>query len=136
MKTTILGAGLAGLIAFSVPTLAHACACCANTGQRYVATAPLTKERAAIFAKVKFAPEAELLTGDTDLDQIKGIETPSADYILNVTRHNNVWTFNFKDSKGKSGALSFAQPKTASFFEVDTRDAPTLKARRFTRSGS
>src|SRR5262249_35269672 len=76
---------------------ALACACCTNTGQRYVGVAKLDSTLREEIGRLRFIAEAELYTGERDTADIKGIAHPSAKYELHVAQEPGRWVFAFSD---------------------------------------
>jgi hypothetical protein len=121
----VLAAGLyAGL------TSAHACACCANTAHRRVEVQKLDATTRGEIDKVRFSADAKLALGEGYEDGIKGLEDPSEDFKVQVTRQKDRMGFAFRDAKGRAGTLSLLQPRDVSIFEVDPRDLPDINAGR------
>lgn len=116
----ILGCAAGALLLLAQPVAALACACCTNTAQRYVEVESLSERRLAALEEMRFAPEAKIASGEAD-PQIKGVDAPSADYRLNVTRTKDRIAFAFRDAKGRSGTLVLKLPNKISIFEVDPR---------------
>jgi hypothetical protein len=101
--------------------VAEACACCTNTGQRYVGIEKLDGFRRGEIDQVRFGPVAHLYTGEADADSIKGIATPSLRYDLSVTQGADRWVLSLRDANGRSGTLTLTLPKSIAVFEVDPR---------------
>lgn len=101
---------------------AHACACCASTGQRHVATGPISEYEAGELRRIGFA-NAELFTGEGEAGDVRGLAATASSYELELTRSGATWTFTFKDKGTIAGTLSF-QPDKLAKFEVDTRAEP------------
>lgn len=100
---------------------AYACACCTNQGQRNVVIDRLTKERLEVIGKLRFAGKAELLAGERDLEDIKGIEKASLHYDLSVEQKSGGFVLRFRDENKNEGTIALARPETVSIFEVDPR---------------
>ena len=120
LSLVVATAAIAGTVALGAATPSHSCACCSNTGQRYVETKPIDDFAAGILADIQFAPAAHLYTGEGDVETLGGIATKSTDFQLVVGKAAGSWEFNFQDSGG-GGKLTFALPKTITRFEVDPR---------------
>ena len=99
----------------------QACACCTETGQRYVGLQKLDAVREEI-GRLRFLAEAELYTGMAEPSDIKGIVEPSQKYEVHVAQEERRWVFAFRDAKGRSGTLALALPDTVSVFSVDPRN--------------
>ena len=99
---------------------ALACACCSNTASRYVEVEKLSPQRLNEIDQINFAKVAKLATGEADA-AIRGVSEPATDYRLAVTRTKDRMAFSFRDSKGRTGTLTLAMPKTISILEVDPR---------------
>jgi len=104
-------------------TAALACACCSHTAWRYVETEKMSQRRSAAIERIGFAKAAKQMRGEGIDSGIKGVEDPSEDYQLTVTRQKDRMVFAFRDAKGRTGTLVLAMPSTISIFEVDPRGA-------------
>jgi hypothetical protein len=103
---------------------ALACACCANRGQRNVATVALDFGKRQEIESLRFAGKATLFTGEGDVDDIEGIATPAGTYTLTAKWLEDRLVLSFRDAAGHTGTLSLVRPGTISVFEVDPRDRP------------
>lgn len=112
------------MLALAAANAALACACCTNPGQRHVRSAPLDADKRNELAQLRFARAARLFTGEADLEDVKGITTPSSHYDLTAAWENDRPVFAFRDSEARSGTLALARPRMISIFEVDPRDDP------------
>jgi hypothetical protein len=113
----------------AMPTApAGACACCSNTAQRRVEVIKIDATIAAELEKMKFKRAAKLALGEGYHDAINGLNDPSEDFTVEVSRLKDRITFSLRDQKGRSGRLSLLQPTTISIFEVDPRDQPDTGA--------
>jgi hypothetical protein len=118
-----LALGVVFALAQTLPALA--CACCTNTGQRYVENTKLDSYRMNVVQELRFEKKVRLFTGEADLENIKGITNPtSRDYALSVTQQKGRFVFSFRDGKKNEGTLTLALPDAIAIFEVDTRDEP------------
>jgi hypothetical protein len=114
---------LAAVLALAQTGIASACACCTNTGQRYVQNTKLDQYRRNIVDEIRFVGEAALYTDERDTDEIKGIANPSSKpYVLNVIRQKDRIVLSFRDEKKNEGTITLALSDAISVFEVDTRD--------------
>ncbi len=104
-----------------IPSGAHACACCTDTGQRYVATEKFEDRRRDEVSRLRFAPTAEFFTGNADLEDLKGLQATTSSYDLKVRHKDNDIVFEFHDKGKSAGILSLAWPELISIFEVDPR---------------
>ncbi|MDO9381322.1 MAG: hypothetical protein Q7T86_00510 [Hyphomicrobiaceae bacterium] len=104
----------------AIPAAAIACACCASTGQRFVETGKASDYDADQLNRIMFDGKAELLTGEAEPGDIRGLTATETEYVLDVTRQAAGWTFTFKTGGAIAGTLSFSPEKLAKF-EVDTR---------------
>jgi hypothetical protein len=102
---------------------AAACACCSERGQRTVGSATLEEFQWAEIERIRFAAKAELFTGGGEMGDVPGLAKPDTAYALTVARDGRKLTFTFKGETQGSGTLALTLPDTASFFEVDPRDA-------------
>jgi hypothetical protein len=119
----LAAAASTALLAFAVND-ALACACCTNTGQRYVGMQRLDTTKRAEIDQLRFAEAAQLFVGEADPDDVKGITTPSVRYKLSAGWDKDRLVFAFRDEAGRSGTLALQRPGTISVFEVDPRDQP------------
>jgi hypothetical protein len=103
---------------------AHACACCASTGQRHVTSGKIADHDAAELRRVVFNGRARLLTGEAEPSELRGLSAATSEYDVEVSRRAANWTFTFKTGNDVAGTLSFAPDKLAKF-EVDTRMGET-----------
>jgi hypothetical protein len=101
---------------------ANACACCTNTGQRYVENTKLLPFNRQIIEELRFGERANLHAGERDLTDIKGITNPSEAYSFAAVQQKNRFVFSFRDDKKNEGALTLVIPDAIAIFEVDTRD--------------
>jgi hypothetical protein len=122
------GHGLGLRIAFAVwasaslvPSGAHACACCTDTGQRYVATETFDDRRRDEISRLRFAPTAELRTGNADLQDLRGLRATTSSYDIEVLHRDDGVVFEFRGKDRSAGTLSLAWPDLISIFEVDPR---------------
>jgi hypothetical protein len=110
----------AGILGTTVED-ARACACCTNQGQRRVESIAIDSGVRQQFEELQFADKATLYVGEADVDDVKGITTPSASYALKASWQDNQLVFNLRDAAGRSGTLTLPRPATAAVFEVDPR---------------
>ncbi len=122
MKSLPAAFAFAALFALAQGSAALACACCTNTGQRYVENTKLQDYQRAILGEVRFAGTATLYLGARDTTDIKGIARPSETYAFRVDRQANRFVFSFRDEKKNEGTLTLAIPDAISVFEIDPRD--------------
>lgn len=111
---------IAAVVILATVSSALACACCSNTGSRYVEVEKLGERRMLDIGQMRFARTAKLITSDADID-IKGIKDAGTDYQLTMTRTKDHMVFALRDERGRTGKLVLAMPKTISIFEVDPR---------------
>lgn len=114
------------LLAMGALGEAEACACCSDTGQRYVATADIQDYQQAEVDRMRFGTKAELFLGSADTSDVPdiGIANPDSSYTMATKRDGKTVTFDFTGSAGQRGSLSMVLPVKVSFFEVDTRETP------------
>ena len=125
MKTKLRIAFLLGaLFALAQINFASACACCTNTGQRYVENTKLLPFQRDLINELRFGKQANLYVDERDLTDIKGIANPSENYSLSITKQKDRFVFSFRDEKKNEGTLTLAVPDAIAIFEVDTRDEP------------
>jgi len=108
--------------AFAQTNYALACACCTNTGQRYVENTKLQPFQRSIIEELRFAKRANLFVDERDLADIKGIANPSETYAFAVTREKDRFVFSFRDEKKNEGSLTLAVPDAVAVFEIDPRE--------------
>jgi hypothetical protein len=118
VKTLLLSAAFA----FAQTNAALACACCTNTGQRYVENTKLQDYQRAIINDVRFNKTAHLFVDERDLADIKGIANPAETYTFSVTRQNNRLVFSFRDGKKNEGTLALTIGDAIAVFEIDPRE--------------
>ncbi|HEX2888599.1 hypothetical protein, partial [Vineibacter terrae] len=71
--------------------------------------------------RLRFAPTAELVTGNAEPGDLKGLRATTSTYGLDVQRTADGVTFEFRDQDRRAGALSLAWPEMIAIFEVDPR---------------
>jgi hypothetical protein len=114
---------LGAILALAQTGIASACACCTNTGQRYVENTKFDGYRRTVVTEVRFATEATLYTDERDLAEIKGLANPSSQpYGFGVAQRKDRFTFSFRDEKKNEGTITLILSDAISIFEVDTRD--------------
>ena len=123
----VLAATLSALTILAASDGAFACACCTNTGQRYVEVEALDAGRLEQIESLRFGNEARLFVGEGDPEGIAGIAEPAARYELTVSwdkaRPGKTGIiFALGNSGEGAGTLSLAVPQKISIFEVDPRD--------------
>ena len=101
---------------------ALACACCTNEGQRNVSTVALDSGKREQIESLRFGGTAKLFTGESDVETIRGIMTPSASYHMTAAWRDSRLVFSLRDDKGRSGTLALARPTSMAVFEVDPRN--------------
>lgn len=113
------------VVAFAVlaPGQALACACCTDSGQRFVETGAIDEYARGLLDQLSFGSEALLFTGNAAPEELTPIAATSDRFALAVLRDGAEWTFTFKDEAGASSALKFSTPAKVSRFEVDPRDS-------------
>jgi hypothetical protein len=119
LATAVATAGIAAGL-----DTALACACCSFTAQRVDTVRKIDGEITAQLEQMNFRREARLSVGERYEDAIPGIDDPSFDFTVTVTRLEDRITFALRDAKGRSGTLSLVQPQTISVFMVDPRSGP------------
>lgn len=103
------------------PSRAEACACCTDTGQRYVAIETFDDRRRDEMGRLRFAPTAELVTGSAGLEDLRGLRATTISYGVEVLLEDNRLVFAFRGEDKSAGTLSLAWPQVISIFEVDPR---------------
>ena len=115
----IAGVALSAMLPISA---AHACACCAEPGDRFDRTEAIDEFAQTVIGAVRFGSEARLYTTAADwAEQIKGITNPAESdaYTLKVARTDRAWTFDMSDVKGHTGQLTLQWPTTIHKFHAD-----------------
>lgn len=103
---------------------AHACACCAEPGDRFDRAEAIDEYALDVLAAVKFDGKARLYATAADwTEQIKGITNPakSDTYDLKTSRTARAWTFVLSDTKGHKGRLTVRTPAKIHKFHADTK---------------
>lgn len=121
MMSRLTIAVAAWVAAATIPDSAHACACCTDVGQRHVATGKLDAYKRGEIDRLRFSPTAELVTGNAEPGDLKGLHATTGTYGLDVQRRADGVTFEFRDQDRRAGTLSLAWPDMISIFEVDPR---------------
>jgi len=112
----------AALMLLSGVPAAQACACCSNTGQRLIEQVALDGGRLETIRTLRFAGDAYLYLGESDVDTTRGIATPSSQYALTAAWQGDRLVFALHDPLGHSGTLSLTRPRRLAIFEIDPRD--------------
>lgn len=120
VKRVAIGLVLFGLVAHARD--AAACACCSEPGERREATSKLEAYEKDELAKIRFAKKARLFTTAAGLQNVTGITNPTDTYELTQTRAGDRWSFSFKDTNGKTGAIAFTLPAQLESFFVDPQE--------------
>jgi hypothetical protein len=129
--------GLMAALALSVwlpINAAHACACCAEPGERSVRTEVMDEHALAILGAVRFGGKARLYTTAADwAEQIRGITNrdESDTYDLKISRTARAWTFELSDDKGHKGRLTFRLATSIHKFHADTKPQAKISGRYF-----
>lgn len=118
-RGSLLVAAVAILLTWSAK--AHACACCADSGEWYERIEKISKMDFDEFTRFRFSPTARLLIppGNT----IKGLSqvSESYTYTLTVSPSRRPWSLEFKADQGGKGVL-FLTPLTTESFGTDIFD--------------
>ncbi len=116
---TIYGIMFAGLAAASLSGQAHACACCADPGQRTLTTEPMDGYIAEEFKIVTWSNEARPFLGPCD-DCLEGIKGLSDVYKTKVAWSDGGLVFKLTgDTPAGTGTLSLAAPQSMDVFSTD-----------------
>ncbi len=102
------------------PTNAFACACCAEDGAYSISAKKPEKLELDELRKIRFANANLFMTAGED--NILGINPIGESYSLNGLLQSNAWKFNFKDDKGKIGALNLMFPTSMVSYMADIHD--------------
>jgi hypothetical protein len=122
-RAAVLGVVALLIIIGSRP--AHACACCAETGQRDERTVAVSFYVRDELEKLNFGQSAAFRStaGWPDGD-VQGVEDPSSNaYDLGAAREKGRLVLTLKDrSTGKTGRILFTPPRRYTHFLADTRE--------------
>jgi hypothetical protein len=119
---TFLAAALFAVAALAYGPAAHACACCAEPGQRVETSTKLEPYEKGELQKVRFTNKARLYMTDAGAAGIQGVTDPTDTYELTQSLVGERWTFSFKDTKGRTGSLTFTLPAKIESFFGDPQD--------------
>ena len=117
--TSILLTLIAVILFF--PSDAFACACCVESGFYSIRTAKPQDFELDELTRIRFA-DANLYMSAAGEDDILGISPIGENYSLNGALQNNIWKFNFRDGKGKTGTLNLIKPTSMVAFMADIHD--------------
>ncbi|MBA2494635.1 MAG: hypothetical protein H0V31_08070 [Acidobacteria bacterium] len=106
---------------FLFPPDAFACACCADAGYYSINVKKPENLELGELKKIQFA-NANLFINAAGEDSIKGVSSISENYSLNGSLQNNIWKFNFKADKGKTGTLNLIKPVSMVAYLADIHD--------------
>ena len=109
------------LIVAILPIKSFACACCAEKGTYSIGTIKPDAYTIGELQKLKIGT-ANLYSDDGYPDTIKGIKPLGETFTASCLLKNNVWKFDFKDDKNKSGMLNLPMPTTMVDYRVDLQD--------------
>jgi len=112
----------AALATVASPSLAHACACCSEDGERQEGTFQLEAYDLDELAKVRFGKVAKVYLNAAGFDAVQGITKPTDKYQTTHTIKGTTWTFTFRDATAGTGTLTFTLPAKAERFFVDLQD--------------
>ncbi len=76
----------------------------------------------AVSAAEAWFGQAGLFTTAAGLQNVTGITNPTDTYELTQTRAGDRWSFSFKDTNGKTGAIAFTLPAQLESFFVDPQE--------------
>jgi hypothetical protein len=103
----------------ALPTVSYACACCSQTGEWSQISQPLSGYSREVLSSLRFATTADLYQSPAGTG---AVASESASYQLGVGKTPRKWQLTFTDAQGKTGVLSIALPKKATFFSADIHD--------------
>lgn len=106
-------------VVFSLDALA--CACCAEPGAYSISVRKFNGFEIDELKKIRFETANLFLTAAGE-ESIRGIAPLGENYSVNGSLQNNFWKLNFKDNKGKTGALSLPLPTSVVAFAADIHD--------------
>jgi len=113
---------LAAIVAL-VPAPTHACACCAETGQRLETSGVMRDYERAELDRANFGATAQLFASVAFPDDVKGVASPSEKpYALRSSMADGRIVFDLVDPQGKAGQIALPLPQRLTRFEVDPRD--------------
>jgi hypothetical protein len=122
VRSGILMTGLllSWLPVLALPTVSYACACCSQAGEWSQISQPLEGYSLEVLNGLQFATTADLYQSPAGTG---AIASESANYQLGVRKTQRKWQLTFTDAQGKTGVLSIALPKKATFFSADIHDS-------------
>lgn len=113
-------------LALAATTGANACACCAESGQRFESFAAFDGPGFESQTVTQLMPDgaATLYRDAAEWDEvIRGLKNPdkSASYKISLKRSAKSWAFALEDAKGNTGSITLALPREFEVFATDTR---------------
>ena len=109
-----------------LPSMALACACCADPGQRSTTTQAMNGYVAAVFADLRFGPVANVFVSPCDIECVRGIENPDYAYDLTVKTSGEAFSLTLIGTEnGSLGTMHLRTPKEITAFATDRKPDPT-----------
>jgi hypothetical protein len=115
----LTGLLLSWLPVLALPRATYACACCSQAGEWSQISQPLSGYSREVLNSLQFATTADL---DQSPAGTGAVASESANYQLGVRKTPRKWQLTFTDAQGKTGMLSIALPRKATFFSADIHD--------------
>jgi hypothetical protein len=107
------------------PSVAFACACCAEPGEWYEHTAKIQSYEIEELRRVEFAKTASTYLDAQGFEGLKGLPLEYSSFNLSTVLSPRLsLTLSFKGERGESGALVLSLPRVATSFAADLHDAP------------
>lgn len=137
-KTAVSIFSLAAFL-ISLPSLAIACACCAEPGLYSIRTGKPSTYELGLMKEIEFSRSSKLYLNEAGFDMIKGLEeikteSGSDQFIRSGGAFDLVnsftgkrWTFELQSKAGKRGTLSLPMPSQMVSYKVDIHDGPDDK---------
>jgi hypothetical protein len=109
------------LLAVLLPVQSLACACCAEKGTYSIKVLKPDEYILGELQKLKIST-ANLYSDAGYPDTIKGVNPLGDTFTASCLLKNNLWKFDFKDDKNKSGMLSLPMPASYVDYRVDLQN--------------
>jgi hypothetical protein len=119
-----IGFILLALLLSTAPTMAAACACCADTGDWYERTRRMQAYEIDQLRRIRFSNTASLFLTEAD-DAIKGLPVDYQSFSLSdFFKQGNALALAFKGERGAAGSLTLFLPRVVTSFGVDMHQYP------------
>lgn len=103
------------------PSVAFACACCADDGFYSISTKKPGNLELGELKKIRFATANLFMTAAGE-ESVSGINPIGENYSLSGLLEGSVWKLNFKDEANRSGSLNLLKPVSMVTFMADIHD--------------